>query len=65
MYMTLSQSKSYLKITSIPYISPNGNKLSSEEIFDFMIYTKLFKNISLVAKPRIIKVSPKSDIAII
>jgi len=32
----LPQSKSYLKITGILYISLNGNKLSSKEITDFV-----------------------------
>jgi len=61
----LFQSKFYLKITGIPYISPNSNKLSSKEISDFMSHTKLFENISLVAKSRIIKAFPKSNMAII
>jgi len=61
----LPQSKSYLKITGIPYLRSDGNKISSENVTDFMSHIELFKNISLAAKPRIIKASPKSDMAII
>jgi len=61
----LLQSKSYLKITGIPYIQPNSNKLTYKDIINSINYTNLFKNISLVSKPRVIKVSPKSDIAIV
>jgi len=61
----LPQSKSYLKITSLPYLCSNGNKISSENIVDFMKHIDLFENIQLATKPRIIKASPKSDMAII
>jgi len=61
----LPQSKSYLKITNILFIQPNGNKLNSEDINDFMSHTKIFENIFLAAKPKIIKASPKSNMAII
>ena len=61
----LLQSKSYLKITDLPYLWANGNKITSENITDFMKHIDLFKNVSLATKPHIIKASPKSDIAII
>jgi len=61
----LPQSKSYLKITSIPYIQPNGNKLTGDDIITTMKHLELFEPMNLAAKPRVIKVSPKSDIAII
>ena len=61
----LSQSKYYLKITSIPYIQPNGNKLTGDSITTTMKYLELFEPVNLAAKPRIIKVSLKSDMAII
>ena len=61
----LPQSKLYLKITGIPFIQPNGNKLNSKDVNNFMSHTEIFSNISLVAKPKIIKASPKSDMAII
>jgi len=61
----LPQSKLYLKITGIPFIQPNSNKLNSEDVNNLMSCTEIFENISLAAKPRIIKASPKSNIAII
>jgi len=59
------QSKSYLKITSIPYIQPNSNKLTGDDIITTMKHLELFEPVNLAAKPRVIKVSPKSDMAII
>jgi len=61
----LLQSKSYLKITSIPYIQPNGNKLTSDDITTTMKHLELFEPVNLAAKPRVIKASPKSNMAII
>ena len=61
----LPQSKSYLKITGLPYLQNNGNKITSENVTDFMKHIDLFENVSLASKPRIIKASPKSDMAII
>ena len=61
----LPQSKSYLKITGIPYIQPNGNKLTGDDITTTMKQLELFEPVNLAAKPRVIKASPKSDMAII
>jgi len=61
----LSQSKSYLKITGIPYIQPNGNKLTSDNIITTMKHLELFEPVNLTAKPRVIKASFKSNMAII
>jgi len=61
----LPQSKSYLKITGIPYVQPSGEKPTSEDIINFIGHLGLFESISLAAKPRIIKASPKSDMAIV
>jgi len=61
----LPQSKSYLKITGIPYIQPNGNKLTGDDITTTMKQLKLFEPVNLAVKPRVIKASPKSNIAII
>jgi len=61
----LSQSKSYLKITGISYIQPNGNKLTSDDIITTIKHLKLFELINLAVKPRVIKAFPKSNIAII
>ena len=60
----LSQSKSYLKITGILFIQPNGNKLTYEDIINSIQHSTLFEMVSLATKPRVIKVLPKSDMAI-
>ena len=65
--LCLPQSKSYLKIISISYFS-HGNMqdcLTSSDIELIIKQNHIFNNISLVSKPRVIKVSPKSDMAII
>ena len=61
----LPQSKSYLKITSILYIQPNGNKLTGDNIATTMKQLEIFESVNLAAKPRVIKASSKSDMAII
>ena len=62
----LPQSKSYLKIVSILFISEKTNShISSDEIEDVLKNNHLFNNIILVSKPCIIKVSPKSNMAIV
>jgi len=64
----LLMSKSYLKITGIPYYPYSDNhqtKLSSDDIQNILKQNHIFDNISLVSKPRVIKVSPKSDIALV
>ena len=62
----LPQSKSFLKILGIPYYRNNlFNSISSSQIEDIILYTAMFNNITLVLYPQIVKVSPKSNIAII
>jgi len=62
----LPQSKSYLKIVGIPFISKKTNScIASDEIEEVLKNNHIFNNIVLTSKPYIIKVSPKSDIAII
>jgi len=61
----LPQSKSYLKITDLLYLRADGNKITSENVTDFMKHINLFENVPLATKPRIIKVSSKLDMAII
>jgi len=61
----LPQSKSYLKIIGIPYTKPDGNKLTSNDITDYIRHTDLFESISFSSKPRVIKASPKLDMAIV
>ena len=63
----LPKSKSYLKIIIIPFF-PHVNsqeKLSSNNIETILKQNHIFNNISLASKPRVIKVSPKSDMAIV
>ena len=62
----LPMSKSYLKIIGIPYYPYSDNrqtKLSSDDIQNILKQNHIFDNISLASKPRVIKVSPKSDMA--
>ena len=62
----LPQSKSYLKIVDIPYISKRSNIwISSDEIENILKNNYIFNNIILVSKPYVIKVSPKSNMVII
>jgi len=63
----LPKSKSYLKIIGILYY-PHMNsqeKLTSSDVETILKQNHIFDNISLASRPRIIKVSPKSDMAII
>ena len=63
----LPKSKSYLKIIGIPFY-PHSNsqeKLTSTDIESILKQNHIFDNISLASKLRVIKVSPKSDMAIV
>ena len=65
--LCLPKSKSYLKIISIPYY-PHANsqeKLTSNDIKTILKQNHIFDNISLASKPRVIKVSLKSNMAIV
>ena len=62
----LSQSKSYLKIVDIPFNSEKTNScILLDEIENVLKNSHLFNNIVLASKPYVIKVSPKSNMAII
>jgi len=63
----LPKSKSYLKIIGIPFISHANSqeKLMSNNIKTILKQNHIFDNISLTSKPRVIKVSPKSDMSIV
>jgi len=65
--LRLPKSKSYLKIIGIPfYLHPNSQKkLSSSDVETILKQNHIFDNITLIFKPRVIKVSPKSDMAIV
>jgi len=63
----LLQSKSYLKIIGISYYF-HGNmqdRLSLQDVELVIKQNQIFNNITLASKSRVIKVSPKSDMAII
>ena len=63
----LPMSKSYLKITGIPFFPHHNSieKLTSSDVDTILKQNHIFDNISLASKPRVIKVSPKSDMAIV
>ena len=64
----LPMSKSYLKIISIPYYpysDDHQTKLTSNDIENILKQNHIFDNISLASKPRVIKVSLKSDMALV
>ena len=49
----LPQSKSYLKITGLPYLRADGNKITSENVTEFMKQIDLFEDISLATNPEL------------
>ena len=62
----LPQSKSYLKIVDIPFNSEKTNScILLDEIENILKNNHLFNNIVLASKPHVIKVSHKSNIAIV
>ena len=62
----LPQLKSYLKIIDIPYLGENTSfSIIADIVKDIIKKNHIFNNIAIVSRPCIIKVSPKSDIAII
>ena len=62
----LPQSKLYLKIIDIPYMIENTNTLISANVIETIIKNNyIFNNIVIALKSHIIKVSLKSNIAII
>ena len=63
----LPKSKFYLKIIGIPFF-PYANsqkRLILSNIEMILKQNHIFNNISLASKPRVIKVSPKSDMSIV
>jgi len=63
----LPQSKLYLKIMGIPYF-PNGKsqeRLNVSNVESALKQNQILNDIKLASKPRVIKVSPKSDMSII
>ena len=60
----LPKSKSYMKITGLPYLSELG-VMSPDIIEGVLKELHLFKDATLASKPRVIKASPKSDKAVV
>jgi len=62
----LPQSKSYLKIIGIPYLLENTNTPIIANVVETIIKNNhIFNNITIISKPKVIKVSSKLDMAII
>ena len=62
----LLQLKLYLKILSIPYIMEGTNMPINFEVMEIFIKaTHIFNNINIASKPHIVKVFPKSNLAIV
>ena len=62
----LSQSKSYLKIISILYLLKNTNIPIIADVVETIINNNhIFNNITIVYRPRVIKISSKLDMTII
>ena len=65
--LCLPKSKSYLKIIGIPFF-PHMNsqdRLTLNDIETILKQNHIFDNISLASKPRVIKISLKSDMSIV
>ena len=62
----LPQSKSYLKIIGLLYFQENTTtSIISNVVKNILKENYIFNNIFLISKPKVIKVSPKSNMAII
>jgi len=55
-----------LKLIGIPYLSEKTNTcITSDEVDNILKSTHIFNDVVLVSKPRVIKVSPKFNMAIV
>ena len=64
--LRLPQLKLYLKIISFSYLQENTINFMNASVVDKLLKKNhIFNNISLVSKPRVIKISLKSNMAII
>ena len=63
----LPQSKSYLKIIGISFFSYENAQdcLISSDVEMILKQNQIFNNITLASRPRVVKVSPKSNMAIV
>ena len=65
-FSQLLQSKLYLKIIEIPYLIENTNTLLFTDVVETIIKNNyIFNNIMITSRPKIIKLLPRSDMAII
>ena len=64
--MRLPQSKLYLKILSILYIKEGTNMPINSEVMEIVIKSMhIFNNVNIAFKSHIVKIFPKSNIAIV
>ena len=64
--LCLFQSRFYLKIIGIPYLMENINTpINSSVVETISKNSHIFNNILLASKLRVIKISPKLDMAIV
>jgi len=62
----LSQSKSYLKILGIPFYGNNSSApITNTQVEGVLSRLSMFDNITLASRPRVVRVSPKSDMAVV
>jgi len=62
----LPQSKSYLKILSVPFFGNNSlNPVNNSQVEEILSKTEMFHGITLAACPRVIRASRNSDMAVI
>ena len=65
-FLRLPQSKLYLKIIGVLYLAENTNfHITFDDIKQILKSNHIFNNVVLTSKPKIIKVSTKSDMSII
>jgi len=62
----LSQSKSFLKVLGMPYWdSKSSLPITPAQVAEALSCSPLFESVTLVSMPRIMKVSPSSDMSVI
>ena len=61
----LPQSKSFLQILGVPYFNNETNPIKTDRVENILSNTHLFNNVTLLSRPRIIRASKNSDMAVI
>jgi len=61
----LPQSKSFLKILGVPYFDEEKTPVKTTTVENILTNTHLFDNVTLSSRPRIIRASRNSDMAVI